>query len=274
MVATASSAAAAPQLIYGLFKPECYQKFFVQHDLFDVACLRLLVSKLLSMLIICGAVLVKLPQILAIVRARSTRGLAASMYVLENVGYLITVMYNLRMGYAFSTFGENLFLLLQGIVLVVLFGLYNRRLPLSILGLAAYAAIGYYLAVLAPTSVLPYFQSVTIPVFAASRLPQIARNFSAKSTGVLSLVTVSLNSFGSLARVFTTLSEVDDSLVLTGMLASASMNAVLLAQVLLYWNNSAAAAGVAKKELEAPAKASAAAGSKKKVVAAKPKKQE
>jgi mannose-P-dolichol utilization defect protein 1 len=212
----------------------------VDHNLFDVACLRLLVSKVLSIGIILGAVLVKVPQIVNIVRARSTKGLAASMYALENLGYLITVVYNTRNAYAFSTYGENLFLLAQGLLLVTLFGLYNRRLSLSVLALVFYAALGYYLYFLAPLSALPYVQSCTIPVFAASRLPQIARNFSAKSTGVLSLVTVLLNALGALARVFTTLSEVDDSLVLTGMLASASMNVVLLAQVFLYWNNTAA----------------------------------
>lgn len=236
-------------------------QFFVERNFFDVTCVRLLVSKLLSYAIICGAVLVKVPQIINIIRSRSTAGLAASMYALENVGYLVTVLYNVRQGYAFSTYGETCFLMIQGIVLIALFGIFNNRMSFSVGLYAFYAALAYYMWELAPVSQLPLLQTMTIPIFAASRLPQIFSNFSNKSTGVLSVITVSLNAAGSLARVFTTLTEVQDQVVLAGMLASATMNVIILVQVIMYWNNTNT------MQKEKPIKTSAA-------VPTKPKKQE
>jgi mannose-P-dolichol utilization defect 1 len=41
---------------------------------------------------------------------------------------------------------------------------------------------------------------------------------------------------GSLSRIFTTLQEVDDKLILYGFVAGFSLNAVLAAQMVYYWN--------------------------------------
>jgi mannose-P-dolichol utilization defect protein 1 len=41
---------------------------------------------------------------------------------------------------------------------------------------------------------------------------------------------------GSLSRIFTTLQEVDDKLILYGFIAGFALNAVLAAQMVYYWN--------------------------------------
>lgn len=41
---------------------------------------------------------------------------------------------------------------------------------------------------------------------------------------------------GSLSRIFTTLQEVNDPLILYGFIAGFTLNAVLAAQMLYYWN--------------------------------------
>lgn len=43
---------------------------------------------------------------------------------------------------------------------------------------------------------------------------------------------------GSLSRIFTTLQEVDDKLILYGFVAGFLLNAVLAAQMVYYWNSS------------------------------------
>ena len=45
---------------------------------------------------------------------------------------------------------------------------------------------------------------------------------------------------GSLSRIFTTLQEVDDKLILYGFIAGFILNAVLAAQMVYYWNAPAA----------------------------------
>lgn len=41
---------------------------------------------------------------------------------------------------------------------------------------------------------------------------------------------------GSLSRIFTTLQEVDDPLILYGFIAGFALNAILFCQVMYYWN--------------------------------------
>ena len=65
-------------------------------------------------------------------------------------------------------------------------------------------------------------------------MPQIWSSFREKSTGVLAPLTVLLSLGGGLARVFTTLQEVPDTLILVGYLVGVSLNATLLAQIYLY----------------------------------------
>jgi len=58
---------------------------------------------------------------------------------------------------------------------------------------------------------------------------------------------------GSLSRIFTTLQEVDDKLILYGFIAGFSLNLVLALQMVYYWNApSAKAKGKRKEKLPAP----------------------
>ena len=74
----------------------------------------------------------------------------------------------------------------------------------------------------------------TIGLGIASKLPQIYSNFSAKSTGQLSFLTTFLQFGGTVARVLTTLQEVDDFGVLLSFIVAATLNGIILAQIVLY----------------------------------------
>lgn len=67
---------------------------------------------------------------------------------------------------------------------------------------------------------------------------------------------------GSLARVFTTLQEVDDKLILYSFIAGFALNLVLALQMLYYWNQpSAKALGKRKEKVPQPIAASSSANS-------------
>jgi len=70
----------------------------------------------------------------------------------------------------------------------------------------------------------------------ASKLPQIFTIWNEGSIGQLSAFAVFNFLFGSLARVFTTLQEVNDPLILYGYVAGFALNLVLAIQTLYYWN--------------------------------------
>ncbi|GBC24499.2 mannose-P-dolichol utilization defect 1 protein [Rhizophagus irregularis DAOM 181602=DAOM 197198] len=83
---------------------------------------------------------------------------------------------------------------------------------------------------------LSYLQALTIPFSISSKIPQIIINHKNSSTGQLSSFAVFGFTAGSLARIFTTLSEVDDSLLLSGYILGSIFNIILTIQMINYWN--------------------------------------
>ena len=68
------------------------------------------------------------------------------------------------------------------------------------------------------------------------QLIQIVANFRNGHTGQLSAITVFLLLGGSLARIFTTIQETGDALLLSQYLVACSLNAIMWSQILYYWN--------------------------------------
>lgn len=71
-------------------------------------------------------------------------------------------------------------------------------------------------------------------VMLAARVPQIAKNFAAKSTGQLSLVTFGVNAAGCVARIFTSLQEGGGAAMVRAYCLGLALNATLVAQILAY----------------------------------------
>lgn len=57
-------------------------------------------------------------------------------------------------------------------------------------------------------------------ILMGARLPQIAKNFAAKSTGQLSIITYAANTLGCIARLFTTVQEGGGSAMLRSYMLS------------------------------------------------------
>ena len=228
-------------------------------DLADHACIKHSISKALGLGIVLGGSIVKVPQIIKIVSSRSARGLSLSSYLLDTASTAIAVAYNARNAFAFSTYGELVFLLAQNAVIIALIVLYRpgKSLPtLATVG-AVLAAAGYALAspALVSPAALQVLQASSIPLALAAKVPQIASNFRLGSTGQLSAFLVLNSLLGTLARVFTTSQETGDSLLWWGFASTAALNAVIALQMVLYWNKTGASPPVVsqaarQKELE------------------------
>ncbi|KAF6741694.1 hypothetical protein DFP72DRAFT_941981 [Ephemerocybe angulata] len=194
---------------------KCYRSLVENLNVGDIPCLKYALSKGLGVGIVVGGSIMKVPQILLIINASSARGLSLPSYVLETLSYAITLAYSVRNAFPFSTYGENLFLALQNTVITFLIILYSpipNKLKSSRLLTTAVAAVGttYALSVVSKDT-LALLQLATLP---------------------LSLI---LQVLGCLARVFTTAQEVGDPLVQAGFLLALALNAVLAAQMYMYW---------------------------------------
>lgn len=69
-----------------------------------------------------------------------------------------------------------------------------------------------------------------------SKAPQIIENHTNRSTGNLSAFAVFSALLGCLARLFTTIQEVNDPLVFWGFFGAAVLNVVLVVQMVRYWD--------------------------------------
>src|SRR5204863_110166 len=145
---------------------------------------------------------------------------------------------NFRQENPFSTYGELLFLTIQNIIILLLILNYSgRSRDLYLTGLTI-VATSYTLG--SPTIIndafLSFLQAITIPISLFSKIPQIITNYKSSSTGQLSSFAVFGFTAGSLARIFTTLSEIDDTLILTGYILASVFNIILTIQMIMYWN--------------------------------------
>ncbi|EFN54382.1 hypothetical protein CHLNCDRAFT_135683 [Chlorella variabilis] len=195
-----------------------------------------LISKGLGYGILAGSTLVKVPQVLNVVRARSAAGLSPLAFELETLGLVIAVTYGFLMGLPISAFGETVALLFQNCGLLVLIYFYQRRslartiTLLSVLAGSGFVALSGTLSQAAITTLYDCNNFILV----ASRVPQIWQNFIAGSTGQLSLVTYALNTAGAAARIFTSVQENAGAAMLRGAVISTLLNCALALQIVFY----------------------------------------
>ncbi|KZP26456.1 mannose-P-dolichol utilization defect 1 protein [Athelia psychrophila] len=223
---------------------KCYTSLVENLNVGDIECLKYSLSKGLGLGIVVGGTIMKVPQLLLILGARSARGLSLPAYVMETLAYAITTAYSFRHDFPFSTYGENFFLTIQNTIITLLIIYFpssslrrgqNVASKLAATAISAIAA-GATLYSL-PKETLALLQIATLPLSLFSKVPQIQQNARAQSTGQLSAVAVVAQVAGCLARLFTTAQEVGDQLVAAGFALALLLNIVLGAQMWMYWGN-------------------------------------
>jgi len=236
----------------------CYRSLVQDIDLSNNECVKLAISKGLGIGIIGASSVVKIPQILKLVSSKDAAGISFLSYLLETSAYLISLAYNVRLGFPFSTYGETGLILVQNVVIAVLVLNYNGRTAAAATFVGCLAASSGILfgKGLIDANVLSYLQAGAGLLGVASKVPQIAAVWQQGGTGQLSAFAVFNYLAGSLSRIFTTLQEVDDKLILCGFIAGFFLNLVLALQMIYYWNSPAKKTPKKQKE-KIPTSASA-----------------
>lgn len=218
--------------------PDCSHELVQQHLLFPLTtssshCTQLLLRKCLSLGIISGSALVKLPQLLKILLSQSVLGLSLAGQVLELLASTIAFVYNFRAGNPFMVYGETVFGSVQNALLVLMIGFYGNKMMQLIMFTAIYSVL--LSTLLIPNYVnmdqMAMLQAAAIPITALARLPQIFQVWSSGSAGQLSSISLFLVMAGSLARLYTTFAEVEDPILLIGYSTTALLNTLLFLQV-------------------------------------------
>ncbi|KAM3591286.1 uncharacterized protein V6R79_026079 [Siganus canaliculatus] len=225
-------------ILLAYFMPEsCYDEIFLNFNLTDVPCLKIILSKGLGIGIILGSVMVKLPQILKVIRANSAEGLSFNSVLLELFAITGTMAYSIANKFPFSAWGEALFLMLQTVAIGFLIQYYGGKTNKGLLFLVGY--FGLLVLLLSPgtpMSVVIFMQASNMPAIIVGKLVQAAANYQNGHTGQLSAVSVFLLFAGSLSRIFTSLQETGDTLMALTYVISSACNGIITLQVLYYWN--------------------------------------
>lgn len=204
-------------------------------------CLKIVISKGLGIGIILGSVLVKLPQILKLIGAKSAEGLSFNSILLELFALTGTIAYSIVNSFPFSAWGESLFLMIQTLTIGFLIQRYAGNTIKGLGFVVVYLGLSAILiSPLTHRDVVTAMQASNMPAIIIGRLIQAGTNYRNGHTGQLSAISVFVLFAGSLARIFTTLQETGDSLMAVTYIISSFCNGVLAAQVLYYWNSSPA----------------------------------
>lgn len=162
------------------------------------------------------------------------------------VTYCISITYNYRSVEApFTTYGEAVFILLQDIIIIYLILHYNKQAGAALLSVPLSLGLLVGLQYI-PLALVQTLQLAAIPATTASRLPQIYTNWKNGHTGDLSAITVFGFALGSIARIFTSLKEAPDPIVLAGFAITSGVNIFMAIQVVYYRGQAPAAKAVKK----------------------------
>ena len=176
-----------------LLGPKCYISLADNINLSDTECLKLGISKGLGIGIIGASSVVKIPQLLKLLNSQSAEGLSFLSYLLETASYLITLAYNVRQGFPFSTYGEIALIAVQNIAIAVLVLRFSGQGAGAVVFVAGLVAAGYALFSqgVIDDKMLGYAQAGAGLLGIASKLPQIVAVFNQGGTGQLSAFAVS-----------------------------------------------------------------------------------
>jgi mannose-P-dolichol utilization defect protein 1 len=202
----------------------------------SASCVKAATSRLLGYSIVAASSIVKLPQLLKLWSARSSAGLSFAAILLELLAITFNASYSYANRFPFSAWGEALFLLVETALIAFFVLWFDRKKTAALTFVTVYTVFfAVLLQLSAPT--LWYFQALNVPLAVTGKLVQAKRNYGSKHTGQLSAATAVALFIGCVVRIFTSIQETGDRLVILTYAAASVANFLLVAQIFFYWNN-------------------------------------
>ena len=216
-----------------------YLTLFNASKFINEGCIALMLSKLLSYIIIAGSLMFKVPQIIKIISAKSTKGISALALIIETLSLLITTSYSYRSEFPLSTYAEMPIVFIQNLILLSLISYYQmKQLEFNKIGITVWFFIIFEIISLnnniIPFIIIEIMYSLQIITTIGSVLPQIYKIYIQKYTGQLSFSTVTFAFIGCIVRLFTTIKEINDIIAILLISISTIMRGILFFQFFIY----------------------------------------
>ncbi|XP_048452499.1 solute carrier family 66 member 3 isoform X2 [Rhincodon typus] len=183
-----------------------------------------------STLLVCSVL--KVPQIITVISAKTARGLSVRSLLLELIGFSIFLTYQTYYGYPLTTYLEYPVLILQDVILLMCVLFYNGNigtaLPYTILFI-----IGWRLLTIHKL-IIDLAMSLSICIGALSKYAQLQSLWKTRDSEKVSALTWSLGIYTICARIFTTLMTTSDTAVLIRYAVIGVLNMWVLTTIMYY----------------------------------------
>ncbi|XP_047601794.1 solute carrier family 66 member 3 isoform X1 [Lutra lutra] len=183
-----------------------------------------------STLGVCAAL--KLPQISAVLAARSARGISLPSLLLELAGFLVFLRYQCYYEYPLFTYLEYPILIAQDVLLLLCVFHFNGNVRGAVPYLGAFVASWFILPLQKWT--IDLAMNLSTFISAASKCAQLQCLWKTGDSGALSALTWSLASYTCATRIVTTLMTTSDLTILVRFVIMLALNLWVTATVLRY----------------------------------------
>lgn len=219
-----------------LVTPQCYNEFFIEYNFLHEQCIKALISKGLGLAIVAGSCMVKVPQILKILQNSSAEGVSFTSVLFDLYAVVAGVAYAYAKQFPFSAWGDALFLLIQSTIITALVLNYNFSSVSAVSFVVAFSGILFGLVGgFTSLEVLWSMQAVSAPIMFIGKLAQAYANYQNGSTGQLSAMMCFMLLFGSTARIFTSIQETGDPIIILIYSLATVGNGLLVSQFIYYY---------------------------------------
>ncbi|XP_076015490.1 solute carrier family 66 member 3 [Genypterus blacodes] len=183
-----------------------------------------------STLFVC--MVLKFPQIFAMMRAKSSAGISLNSLLLELTGFIVFVSYQMYYDYPPPTYLEYPMLIAQDAFLLILILHYNGSLQQSLI--YALLFVGGWRLLTVQRWIIDFAMSICLLISAASKFAQLQCLWRSKDSGQVSALTWAMATYTCMARIYTTAVTTGDMLVLVRFVVITLLNLWVLLTVLYY----------------------------------------
>ncbi|KAK7905241.1 hypothetical protein WMY93_017848 [Mugilogobius chulae] len=183
-----------------------------------------------STLFVC--MVLKFPQIFVLMRAKTSAGVSLNSLLLELVGYIVFVTYQMYYDYPPPTYLEYPILIAQDVILLLLIFQYNGCLRQSLIYTLLF--VGGWRLLTVDKLVIDTAMSLCTFISAASKFAQLQCLWKSKDAGQVSALTWALATYTCMARIYTATVTTGDMLVLVRFIVMTLLNVWVLLTVIYY----------------------------------------
>ncbi|XP_043999678.1 solute carrier family 66 member 3 [Gambusia affinis] len=183
-----------------------------------------------STLFVC--MVLKFPQIFVLMRAKRSTGISLNSLLLELIGFIVFVTYQMYYNYPPPTYLEYPILIAQDVILLLLILYYNGSLRQSLV--YALLLVGGWRLLTVERWIIDLAMSLCTFISAASKLAQLQCMWNSKDAGQVSALSWGMATYTCMARIYTTSVTTGDMQVLVRFVAMTLLNFWVLLTVIYY----------------------------------------